>query len=764
MQFLAVLQLLLISLAAAERVILGTALLPCMENNAFTVSRFDVSFTPENRTLAFDVSMNIAIQGQVYAEIALYAYGFKVISKTVDPCNGNSLKQLCPLYAGEIDIQSTTTVGEDVINDIPGVAFTVPDIDAIAIVKVYSIDDADAANPLACIRAELSNAKSVEQTAVKWVTAIISGLGILISALFLYFGNVGISQHIAAVAGLMFQYFQSQALVNMQGIERVPPIASAWSENLSWSLGLIYSKSLEAAYRWYVQSTGGTPDTYHLYQTKSVLTQKVKRSVGTLFNSLLGIDSVRDAVKNIPPRVADVAEFFSSGHAVSKLQNSVMSTLSKRENELAKEFYAEESETLVVFRGIERVGYDMGLETTSIVLAAFVVFMFMLLFVAALFALIWLGFFVLRRVSKNFYRHQHASNFYPYIRDVFKGNMLRIVFMGFAPVLTFAFWEFIKRDSAAVIVIACFLLVSVLVVMGLNLWRIHIMARKSIAESGTAAYLLYSEPAIRHRVGFMYFPYHAGYYWFLMVYFGSTIIKCIMIGFVQSSGKASSFVIWIVELVTLGLICWKRPYLDKATNVINVAMQVIITLNALFYVFFSNLFTQPLAVNAVMGVIYFVMNAAFSLILLLYTLIYGILCVVRRNPDAHLAPTKDDRMSFIDEKAPTPDAAGELTALGAAAQADHDGDVAQESHHWFNAGDPGLPRNPFSERTLRHNSSFDRLSSPGLSRPQSFNTEIPDVSTVDAHMSGGHQRNSSTADIMSNLSRYNYSESISKKK
>lgn len=66
-----------------------------------------------------------------------------------------------------------------------------------------------------------------------------------------------------------------------------------------------------------------------------------------------------------------------------------------------------------------------------------------------------------------------------------------------------------------------------------------------------------------------------------------------------------------------------------------------------------------------MGVIFFIMNAAFALILLLVTLISSIMAVLTKNPDVRYQPMRDDRGSFIKSQT---NLNTELDALGATAR------------------------------------------------------------------------------------------------
>lgn len=70
-----------------------------------------------------------------------------------------------------------------------------------------------------------------------------------------------------------------------------------------------------------------------------------------------------------------------------------------------------------------------------------------------------------------------------------------------------------------------------------------------------------------------------------------------------------------------------------------------------------------------MGVVYFVVNAAFALVLLILVLASSVYAVTAKNPDVRYQPMRDDRNSFIKSN-PHLGASTELDALGASARGD----------------------------------------------------------------------------------------------
>ena len=334
----------------SEEMLMATSLVTCMENSQLSATNFDVVFTPGNRSVAYNINANVEISGRVSAKVTVVAYGFSVITQTIDPCTLN-LPQLCPFNPGQVNIQSHTELSQSVVDQIPSITYNVPDIDATVYVEVMDANN----NMVACIQVDASNGKSVNHVAVKWVTAVISGIGLLTSAIVSTLGNSYTAAHIATNALALFAYFQSVVIITMEAVDRVPPMASAWAQNLAWSMGLIDVKFMQDIFRWYIQSTGGTPTLFITNPTIAVLVQKRAK---VLHNR------VRDYVMS------------SANHLLAR---QIQYTS------------AQSTSTLMVLRGIKRVGFQAGIEQTSIVLTGFTFFVLICFVLALIFALIKLG-------------------------------------------------------------------------------------------------------------------------------------------------------------------------------------------------------------------------------------------------------------------------------------------------------------------------------------------------------------------------------------
>lgn len=260
-----------------------------MENSQFTASFFDIVFYPGNNSVDFNVVAITTIDNKtVGVNVNLIAYGLNVLQRNISLCDidyqgiGNTKNNpLCPLMSGHLDLDSLYTLGKSVTKDIPGIAYTIPDLDARVRVIVYDTKNYE---QLACVETTLSNGKTVQTKYAAWPIAAVSGLGVITSGVISVIGHSSTAAHIASNSMSLFVYFQSLAITAMMAVARVPPIAAAWAQNFMWSLGIVRVGFVQDIANWYLQSTGGTPTDILKSSYLSVSVQKfvkkfIRRSV-----------------------------------------------------------------------------------------------------------------------------------------------------------------------------------------------------------------------------------------------------------------------------------------------------------------------------------------------------------------------------------------------------------------------------------------------------------------------------------------------------
>lgn len=510
----------------------------------------------------------------------------------------------------------------------PGIAYTVPDLDANVRIVIRT---ADTKEKIACVEASLSNGKTVNQAGVSWTTAIISGLGLAASAITSGLGHSNTAAHVAANALSLFGFMQSQAMIGMTSVH-MPPIVAAWTQNFQWSMGIIRVGFLQRIATWYQRATGGTPSTL-LSQLGDTSVEVLKRRKRDLSNPAMDI------------------------------LNRATNMMVKRSSGMMKR--AEKAQKLLVIRGIDRVGFRAQMEETNIFLTGLIFFSVFVCFVVMIVA-------AFKGITELLVKHgkmksERFQDFRNGWKVVLRGILFRLTLIGFPQMCVLCLWEFTQQDSPAEVVLAVIMILSMLVSLGWASQKVIRLAKRSVTMHKNPAYILYSDPSCLNKWGFLYVQYRATAYYFVVPFLIYTLVKGMFIGLSQPAPIVQTVALVILELGMLVAVCILRPWMDKKTNVFNISIAVINFLNSIFLLVFSDVFDPPGMMIGVMGVIFFVYNAVFALVLLILVLIASVYAVVSKDPDTRYQPMRDDRGSFIKSQTQL---TTELDALGATARGD----------------------------------------------------------------------------------------------
>jgi uncharacterized membrane protein len=198
----------------------------------------------------------------------------------------------------------------------------------------------------------------------------------------------------------------------------------------------------------------------------------------------------------------------------------------------------------------------------------------------------------------------------------------------------------------------------------------------------------------------LYIQFKAQMYFFIIPMLLYIFVKSLFIGMAQGSGKTQSVALVVLELGLLIAISTMRPYMDKKTNVFNISIAAVNFTNAILLLFFTGVFGLPPLAIGIMGVLFFLLNVIFALVIILLVLWTSISAIISKNPETRYQPMRDDRGSFVKSQN---NLNTELDALGATAR-----------------GDVGSRRMPLDEEPTIYNSrhqEFDRSTSR-MGRPR----------------------------------------------
>ncbi|KAJ5438508.1 uncharacterized protein N7458_009506 [Penicillium daleae] len=578
---------------AAVKLLQSHALVPCSNDGIISVNHFGIVFTPGNMsaTVSFDGQATYA--GNIRIDLELYVYGYKATTKSFDPCV-LKVDALCPLQKDTaLKIANVPLDLSNVdLSIIPGIAYSVPDLDAVVRLEIM---DADTGGKVTCVQASVNNGVTVDQTGVAWAMAILIGLGLLATVVVSILGHVNIATHVAFRTLLFLGFMQTQAIWGMTAVNQ-RPLVQSWTQLWQWTMGLVGVPFLQTICTWFVRSTGGTPSQILTHTDEySVIMQKRSYIPGSLI-----------------ARATDMTE--NGGE--------------------------------VEVRGIERVGFRINIEPTNIFMTSYLFFYFVT--VAFLLVILFLKLVVPRLAKKSssakLEQVMVASSDW---KDFMRGSLYRLASIGYPQMCALGLWELIHRDSAAEIVLAICMWLTMTVILCWAIFKVFQRARLSRTLRQDPAYTLYSDPVCLTRWGFLYVNYKAQAYYFMVPLFLYTLAKGLVIAFAQSSPLAQSIVLLIIETLFLVATCVIRPYMNRTANVFAIIAAVLNFLSAIFFLFFTNVFTTPELVGGVMEVLFFFLNALFMLALLVFFLIGFYYVVTLKEPAEQYTSLTDNRSSTV---------------------------------------------------------------------------------------------------------------------
>ncbi|KAG6008039.1 hypothetical protein E4U21_005052 [Claviceps maximensis] len=618
---------LLPSLVASERMLLSNSLNSCQPDSRFEASLFKVVFTPANNSADIDLVATSSVQGKVMFDLAVVVYGLPLIQKVVNPCDIKGLDGICPMIPGKTKLSFNVPVSGDATKNLPGIAFSIPDLDAMVRVKMNLTDGKNSNTQIACVEAQISNGKTVDVKAIKWATAIIAALALLASGVVSGRGHLNTAAHVAANSLSLFGYFQAQAIIGLSSVH-LPPIAQSWTQNFQWSMGIIHVPFMQDIFTWYQRATGGTPA--NIFSTLMTISVQVQK------------------------------------RAVSLLQDPVF----ERAGRLMRRGNIQSEAGSYIVYGIQRVAYRSKIESTNLFMTG-LTFFCLFIIVTAIGVAAFKGIIELCALGGLLAKDRFLE-FRNGWSVILKGIMFRLCLISFPQIIVLCFWELTQIDSSAEAILAIVFVLAVTVILGWGTSKVIRIARRSIAMHQNPAYILFSDPQCLNKWGFLYIQFRASAYYFVVPTLFYVILKSLFVSFGQKAGLVQAIGFLVLELAALIASSVLRPWMDKSTNSFNIAIYAINFINSVFLIIFSDIFGAPGIVRGSIGVVFFILNASFSLILLLMVMLSTAVTFFRKNPDARYQFMADDRASFMRSQAHL-NTTTELDALAATARGDKGG-------------------------------------------------------------------------------------------
>ncbi|KAJ5949165.1 TRP-domain-containing protein [Penicillium verhagenii] len=589
-------------LISAMESITTSALAICQPNSGVSVSYFTAKLSRDGMLeLAFDGS--VTITGKVTAEVNLLVYGYTLLNETINLC-ALDVSSLCPIASGNLDIPSASLDVSSILSDVPGIGYTVPDLDAKII--VYVKNETTGAT-VACLSADLSNGHTVDQLGVSWALALLAGLGLCGAAISFVRGHLHTATHVSFFSFSLLTFMQSQATIGLSSTE-LPPITQSWTQMFQWSIGILKLGFLQTLCTWYLRSTGGTPATIE-QESKSVSVIVEKRSL---------IQETANLAHNLFKRTTDTTTDLTS-----------TSTSTGQE---------------ITVRGINRMAYRAGIESTNIFMTSYALFMFFgALAIIAIFAFKYTCQLLAKSNKLSDRLRFAAAGLNTTSREIF----LRFLIIATPSAAAFCIWEFTRLDSAGEVVLAVTWWVGITLALAWTAAAATFQMHRSRGPGKNTTNFLYSGlNNFSRKMNFFHRHYTPTAFYFFAIIHLYTQAKGIVIAASQSAPKAQGIVLVVIDAIMVGLVIWIRPYVDKSMNRFGITTAIIGFLNSICVLIFSDIFKGPNMLISVVGVLFVVYNAVYMLVLVIFLIITFVYAFAKRDPDSRYKRAVDTSSTF----------------------------------------------------------------------------------------------------------------------
>ena len=572
----------------------------CEPNADVQVDNADIQFDRDSGTITFDVVGSSKRNQNVTASLVVTAYGSQVYSNSFDPCDPKSkVDQLCPVPEGKFSARGSQAVPPQFLSQIPSIAFSVPDIDADAILKLQAKDSSVVSG---CIKSGITNGRTFDIPAVSYVAVGIAGAALALSGLSAL-GSAGTTGQHAPSVGLatVIGWFQSMATNGMHSVN-YPPVYRSFSKNFAFSGGLIPWNQMQLAIDNFRGVTGGnlTEDnvqylnnaTLAFGDSPSNASSFAKRELPSYRDPSIILRRVTTSTNDTQPSNSTETGFTHFTHGIASYAEQLMIP------------QANTFMTVLLIFAIVIAAITVGILLFKVILEAWALF----------------GSFPKRLTG---FRKRYWRTLAKTIT-----NMILVLYGIWT---LYCIFQFTHGDSWAAKLLAGLtfaIFTAILACFTFKIWRLAQKLKK--AEGDVSALFENKETWIKYSI--FYDVYKRGYWWTFMPVIIYMFAKGCVLAAGDGHGLAQTAGQLVIESVMLILLLWSRPYATAAGNWINAIIQVVRVLSVGCILVFVEQLGIAQTTKTITGVILIAVQAGLTGVLAILIAVNGIIILCKENP------------------------------------------------------------------------------------------------------------------------------------
>ncbi|KAI5466017.1 hypothetical protein BGZ63DRAFT_400443 [Mariannaea sp. PMI_226] len=579
------------------------------------VSALNIKYDSSTQKINFSVAGSSKTSRNVTAVLTVSAYGTEFYNNKFDPCKESTyVKQLCPVPAGDWAADGSQDVPDNYASMIPSIAFQIPDISALATLKLIDQSDDDT---VVCIESQVTNGKTVQLKAVTYLSVGIIGASMAVSG----FQAASSSIYGATGGGIpspsfveTLGWFQGMAMNGMLSVS-YPPVYRSFTKNFGFSAGIVPWSSLQMSIDSFRNKTGGntTLDNFETLQSATLV---------YMDNSTSSANS----------------STFKRG-----LEN--FGTLFPRDESSPS---LDLSNVKMTVSGISAFAQQLSVPKAN-------TFMTVLLIVAIVVAAIVVGILLIKVILEFWALFGSFPKSLAGFREHYWGSIARaitsLILLLYGMWVLYCVFQFTNGDSWAAKTLAGVTLAIFTGILAFFSWKIYSTVQKLKSEEGNPSGL-YQNKDIWIKYSLFYESYKKDYWWLFIPTIIYLFAKGCTLAAGDGHGKAQTIAQCVVEALMLGLLVWSRPYERKSGTIIGIAIQVVRLLSVVcIFVFVEELGVQQ-TTKTVVGVVLIVVQSTLTGLLVVLIAWNAINIACKENP--HRKRRKDMEKAQRDVDALTP--------------------------------------------------------------------------------------------------------------
>lgn len=593
--------LLVLANAQHEDSIFTSSVTYCNPPESLLISRFEVAYFPHNQSVAFNLSAaSVQPNVSVNANLMLNVYGMKPVNLTLDLCNilGGAL---CPLPRYNFTGADTITLPSsiDVTGRIPGIAFTIPDLEGFA---QLTLTEVGTGAVKACVQATLANGWSAHQKAVEWTTGGVAIAAAVVS----FFVSMLVADALAPVRFLdlmlQYQFIASSALLSLN----YPSVYRAFALNFSWALGLFpasETSAIQNSINSFRHRTGGRLAD----ASQGAAVQFVDRKLSP-YNNVAVVEAAsaaRGALSALVSRdeIANISSSLGSGFpgksflARQTIQGEVQTVTTNSSNVLAG--------------GLPIYVNSVNVATSN---AFMTVFLTALMLFAIGLAVLSVGFVIYLSTRSIRRKRDTDSSSFDYLAFS-RGWILRLSLICLTPLLIFIFYQWTLKDSWASILLSVLTFVALILLIGWPVFTTMRLGRSKEYDlhAHNNGHLQANAPLYAH--------YRPERYWFFLVGLAAVLLRSIFIAFARYNARVQIALVVLLEGLVVIAYFVLKPYPTRGRDVFSTYLAISRFATAvLLIVFLENLAVKPIPRVAIGLIIVAVNSVAVVVIIINFVL------------------------------------------------------------------------------------------------------------------------------------------------